>query len=311
MPDLRGLILTIGGEADPAALALHGGPAWTLPVANRPLLAHALAGVRSAGARRTIVAGAQVPTGRGLTPLELPPGIGVAGALAAAAQDFAGAPVLLHRADGFVVGAPIPRAPAALGAVLVAPEGAAADRAPAVLIGPGAAALAAGLPPEAGIAALLEAVADAGGEIAVHTLPGAWRYGGRAECLLEANRLVLDGLERRVSDAELSTARIEGRVSVHPTAVVERTTIRGPAIIGAGASIVDSFVGPYTAIGERVELDGAEVENSILSPGVRVRHVGTRIEASVIGPDATIGRDFGLPAALRVRVGRGAQITVG
>jgi glucose-1-phosphate thymidylyltransferase len=311
MPDLRGLILTGGGESDPEALALLGGPAWTLPVANRPLLAHAIAGLRSAGARRTIVAGAQVPLGRGLTPLELDPGTGIAGALAAAASDLGGAPVLVHRADGFVVGARMPEAPVGLGAVLVAPEGADPDRAPAVVIGPGAAEVAALLPPEAGIAALLDALVRAGGEVAVHTLPGAWRYGGRADCLLEANRLVLDALERRVSDADLSTARIEGRVSVHPTAVVERATVRGPAIIGAGASVVDSFVGPYTAIGDRVELDGAEVENSILSPGVRVRHVGTRIEASVIGPDATIERDFGLPAAMRVRVGRGAQVTVG
>jgi glucose-1-phosphate thymidylyltransferase len=127
---------------------------------------------------------------------------------------------------------------------------------------------------------------------------------------LHANRLVLDELERRVSDADLTTARIEGRVEVHPTAIVERATIRGPVVIGAGAVIVDAFVGPYTAIGDRVCLDAAEVENSILLPGASIRHVGTRIEASVLGADASIGRDFGLPSALRVRVGRGAEVTL-
>jgi glucose-1-phosphate thymidylyltransferase len=314
MPTVRGLVVTTGGEPDPAALALCGGPAWTLPVANRPLIAHAVAGVRAAGARRTVLAGPRdhLVSSRGLTCLDLEPGIGVAGALAAAAPALDGAAVLVHHGDALLLGGALPDAPVALDAVLVVPEHGAAvpARSPAFLAGPDAARIAAELDPAAGAAALLEALVAAGGRLTVRKLPGAWRYTGRAESLLDANRIVLDALEHRVSDADLSTARIEGRVTVHPTAVVERATIRGPAIVGAGASIIDAFVGPYTAIGDGVILEGAELENSIVFPGVRIRHVGPRIEASIIGVDASIGRDFALPAALRLRVGRGAEVTL-
>jgi glucose-1-phosphate thymidylyltransferase len=314
MPEVRGLVVTTEGEPDAAALALCGGHAWTLPVANRPLLAHAVAGVRAAGARRTVLAGPRdhVVPGRGLTCVALEPGTGIAGALAAAAPALGGSAVLVQHGDGLLLGGALPGAPAALDAVLVVPERGPAvpERSPAFLAGPEAARIAAELPPMAGAAALLDALVAAGGELTIRTLPGAWRYSGRAESLLDANRLVLDALEHRVSDADLSTARIEGRVTVHPTAVVERATIRGPAIVGAGASIVDAFVGPYTAIGDGVVLEGAELENSIVFPGVRIRHVGPRIEASIIGADASIGRDFALPAALRLRVGRGAEVTL-
>ena len=306
MGKARGLIAAAAGHDDEHAAAVCGGPAWALPVANRPLLAHALATAHALAEGEPLLA---LPA-RGGTPLLVPAGSGVAGVLAAASRALAGAAVLFHHAEGLIVGDLAVPAPAGCDAVVIAPEDGDVDGAPAFVAGPEATRVAAGLPGDAPLPVLLDALAAAGGRIEVLTLPGAWRYDGRIESLLHANRLVLDALERRVSDADLTSARIEGRVDIHPTAVIERTTIRGPVVIGAGACIVDAFVGPYTAIGERARLDGAEVENSILLPGASIRHVGARIEASVLGADASIGRDFALPAAVRLRVGRGAEVTL-
>ena len=50
---------------------------------------------------------------------------------------------------------------------------------------------------------------------------------------------------------------------------LERTTVRGPAVIGAGARLSDCYVGPYTAIGESCAINDAEVEHSILLAGSR------------------------------------------
>ena len=36
---------------------------------------------------------------------------------------------------------------------------------------------------------------------------------------------------------------------------LERSTVRGPTIIGAGARIVDAYVGPYSAIDEDVTIE--------------------------------------------------------
>ena len=67
--------------------------------------------------------------------------------------------------------------------------------------------------------------------------------------MLEANRLILDTIEQRV-EGELIDSQVEGRVVVEAGARLERATVRGPAIIGAGAQLIDCYVGPYTAIGE-------------------------------------------------------------
>ena len=53
-------------------------------------------------------------------------------------------------------------------------------------------------------------------------------------------------------DGELVDSRVEGRVAVEEGARLERTTVRGPAIIGRGARITDAYIGPYTAIGDEV-----------------------------------------------------------
>src|SRR3954467_15410729 len=86
------------------------------------------------------------------------------------------------------------------------------------------------------------------GEHAVesHIVRGWWKDTGRLDDMLEANRLILETIERRVDGAELDDVTIEGRVVVEPGARLERSTVRGPAVIGAGAVIRDAYIGPYT-----------------------------------------------------------------
>ncbi len=86
--------------------------------------------------------------------------------------------------------------------------------------------------------------------------------------------------------------------------------MRGPAVIGAGVRLRDAYVGPYTSIGHDVVIEGAEVEHSIVMPEASIRHLGDRLEASVIGPHARVFRDFRLPRALRLNVGRGAEVSL-
>ena len=83
--------------------------------------------------------------------------------------------------------------------------------------------------------------------------------------------------------------------------------MRGPAVIGAGCRLRDAYVGPYTSIGHDVVIEGAEVEHSIVMPEASIRHLGGRLEASVVGPHARVFRDFRLPRALRLTVGRGRR----
>ena len=120
--------------------------------------------------------------------------------------------------------------------------------------------------------------------------------------------MVLDQHAPEADPVDPGDNRIEGRVSIHPTAELRSSIIVGPSIIGPGARISNSFVGPYTSIGARAELDGAEVERSIIAEGARIMHVGRRIEGSTIGQRASIFRDFALPRGIRLHVGANAEM---
>jgi glucose-1-phosphate thymidylyltransferase len=162
--------------------------------------------------------------------------------------------------------------------------------------------------PHHDLSGVLAALAEDPTGLAVETTEHWWVFDGTLDSVLEGNRQVLEELEPLIDVASLNNVRVQGRVHIHPTAEIETSTIRGPAVIGAHAQIRDAYIGPYTAIGEAVEVDGAELENSIVLPRARIEFVGRRIEASVVGAGAHIRRDFSLPQAVRLWVGDGAEI---
>jgi glucose-1-phosphate thymidylyltransferase len=155
----------------------------------------------------------------------------------------------------------------------------------------------------------IQHLVDAGLRVDPHVVQGWWKDTGQVEDMLEANRLILDDVPGRV-EGELVEARIEGRVTVEPGARLERATVRGPAIIGASSVVRDAYVGPYTAIGERVRIERCEIEHSIVLADSSVEGLEGRIEASLIGRNVRVGRSPGLPHAYRLVVGDNAEVTI-
>jgi glucose-1-phosphate thymidylyltransferase len=150
---------------------------------------------------------------------------------------------------------------------------------------------------------------DGGRRVEPHVVKGWWKDTGRLDDMLEANRLILDTLERRI-DGELHEAQVDGRVVVEAGARLERATVRGPAIIGAGAVVRDAYIGPYTAIGRHCVIEGAEVEHSILLEGSSVRGLDGRMESSLLGRDVAIFRGVKQPRAYRFMVGDKSEIGI-
>lgn len=148
---------------------------------------------------------------------------------------------------------------------------------------------------------------DNGQRVRTEVLTGWWIDTGKLTPLLEANRLILETLERRIDGTVDAESRIEGRVVIEAGAVVERSQIRGPAIIGAGAKIIDSFIGPFTAIDHDCEILHSEVEHSVILARSRIDHVG-RLEDSLLGRDVEVIRSGLLPRATRLMVGDDCQI---
>jgi glucose-1-phosphate thymidylyltransferase len=155
----------------------------------------------------------------------------------------------------------------------------------------------------------IQTLIDAGRQVESHIVSGWWKDTGMLEDMLEANRLVLEDLEKRL-DGELVDSRVEGKVVIEPGARLERTVVRGPAIIASGARISDAYIGPYTAIDENVEITGSEIEHSIVLRGSQIRDLHARIEASLLGRDVVLAHSDGLPKTLRFLVGDHAEITI-
>jgi glucose-1-phosphate thymidylyltransferase len=155
----------------------------------------------------------------------------------------------------------------------------------------------------------IQHLVDQGRRVDPHIVKGWWKDTGQLEDMLAANRLVLDTISSEVA-GELIDSQVDGRVIIEPGARLQRTAVRGPAIIGAGAQLTDCYVGPYTAIGEGCRIENAEVEHSILLAGASICELAGRIESSLLGRNVKISRDHRQPRAYRFMVGDNSEIGV-
>ncbi|PYR82399.1 MAG: glucose-1-phosphate thymidylyltransferase [Acidobacteria bacterium] len=151
---------------------------------------------------------------------------------------------------------------------------------------------------------------DRGLTVRPHIVEGWWKDTGKLEDMLEANRLILDTLERRIEGDVDAESRVEGKVVIEKGAVVERSIIRGPAIIGHGARIVHAYVGPFTSIGNEVEIKDTEVEHSIVLEGACLRDLANRVIDSLIGRNVRIWREPVKPSAYRFMLGDNSEVGI-
>ena len=140
-------------------------------------------------------------------------------------------------------------------------------------------------------------------------LDGWWIDTGKLTPLLEANRLLLEGVQTRLDGDVCGESKIDGRVIIEAGAEVVRSTVRGPAVIGAGTRIVDSFIGPFSAIGARCLVEHSEVEHSVVMEDSQIVGI-PRLEDSLIGRDVIVRRTEMKPRATRLMVGDHCQIDI-
>ncbi len=151
---------------------------------------------------------------------------------------------------------------------------------------------------------------DRGLVVKPHIVDGWWKDTGKLEDMLEANRLILDTLDRRIDGTVDDGSRIEGKVVIEAEAMIEGSIIRGPAIIGAATRIVNAYVGPFTSIMNNVEIRGTEIEHSIVLEGSRITDLANRVTDSLIGKNVRIRRQEVKPSAYRFMLGDNSEIGI-
>ncbi|MFH8568031.1 glucose-1-phosphate thymidylyltransferase [Streptomyces sp. NPDC017993] len=141
------------------------------------------------------------------------------------------------------------------------------------------------------------------------TISGYWKDTGNVVDMLEVNRTVLESIEPLVAGEVDEATEIVGRVRIDEGAVVRRSRIVGPAIIGPGAEITGSYVGPFTSISEECRIEDSEIEFSIVLPGSSLTGVG-RVEASLIGRNVEVTPASRAPAAHRLILGDHSKVQI-
>jgi glucose-1-phosphate thymidylyltransferase len=154
---------------------------------------------------------------------------------------------------------------------------------------------------------------DRGLDVHPHIVRGWWKDTGKLEDMLEANRIVLEGLDvpRGANLGKVGRgSRIEGRVKIGEGVEIVDSLIRGPVVIGDGSRLVGAFVGPYTSIGERCTLVCCELENSIVLSDCEIRDVPLRIDGSLLGRNVRIVKTDFKPKAYRFMLGDNSEVGI-
>lgn len=327
----KALVLTGRTPHDRPWPSVRSGPKHLVPVANRPILFHNLEALRRAGMLEAAIA-LEPETARPIVEavgdgsrwnlavryVSWKPETGVSGALRAA-RDFLGdEPALVEPGDALHREQIYPHVAAfadeqfdAMALQLSgAPSDATGQPVPGgYMLSERALSLLLAHPRLAGDP--MTSVRRHGGQVVVRQLDGCLACHGTQDALLEGNRRMLETLPRSVEPTAFPTCEFQGPVEVHPSARLEHTLVRGPAIIGPGARLSHAYVGPYTAIGADVTMEGSQIEHSIVLEGAQILNVAARIETSVIGRGARVTRSFAVPTAMQLSVGDGSEVTLG
>ena len=151
---------------------------------------------------------------------------------------------------------------------------------------------------------------DKGFVVKSHIVDGWWKDTGKLDDILDANQMILTELVHSLESEPKKDSEIHGNVQVGRGVTIERSVLRGPCIIGDGASIIESYIGPFTSIGPNTRVLRSEIENSIVLEECLIRDIGSRIGNSLIGKNVTVAKNDKPPRSYAFMVGDNSDIVI-
>ncbi len=97
-------------------------------------------------------------------------------------------------------------------------------------------------------------------------------------------------------------------VTVERGAEIINSVVRGPAIIGEDARLINSYIGPFTSIYHDTIVENSEIEHSIVLDHSRIVNVPSRIEDSIIGRDVEVTYSPIKPKAYKMTLGDHSRV---
>ncbi len=157
----------------------------------------------------------------------------------------------------------------------------------------------------------IQFLVDHGKTVKVKFVDDWWKDTGKPEDLLEANQLVLQEISPSIEGSIEEHSKIVGNVSIGKGTIIKSSTIRGPIIIGNNCEIgQNTYIGPYTSIGNNCRIIGAEIENSIVMDNTLIE-CRKRIVDSIIGKGSTVTSNaHQLPQGLKFVIGDSTYLSL-
>jgi len=129
----------------------------------------------------------------------------------------------------------------------------------------------------------LQGLIDRGLKVDAEVMDRYWIDTGKMDDILNANRMVLGTLAARCEGSVDERSRVYDPVILEPGARVVNSVLRGPLIIGHGTEIVDSYIGPCTAIDRNCRINGCRIENSVVMENTIIEEIHWPVVQSLIG----------------------------
>jgi glucose-1-phosphate thymidylyltransferase len=136
-----------------------------------------------------------------------------------------------------------------------------------------------------------------------HIVQEWWLDTGKKDDLLAANTVVLDEWLKGEIEGEIDpVSQIAGRVKIGRGTRIVKSKIRGPAIIGEDVMVEDSFIGPYSSVGNGTRITQSVVEHCVLLENCQITGID-RLEDSVLGKNVKISTNQRPHKAFRLLLG--------
>ena len=141
----------------------------------------------------------------------------------------------------------------------------------------------------------IQGLLDKRKKVSSYIVDSWWLDTGKKDDLLSANTTVLDELIKKNIQGQVDdSSMVDGRVNIAKTAKIVNSKILGPVVIGEEVIIENSFIGPFTSIGDGVKIKKSNIQHSVILDDCKIKKIND-LRDSLIGRRTVVAKTKNKP----------------
>jgi len=154
----------------------------------------------------------------------------------------------------------------------------------------------------------IQEMINMGFSVKAEILNSWWLDTGKKDDILSANAKILDEYLQFDVKGTLICSTVDGRAKISSSAKIINSNIRGPCVIGENVVVENSFIGPYTSIGDNSRILNSNVEYSVIQENVIISDI-ENLADSLIGQNAKVTKNQ-RKRAIKLHMGDYSEVEV-